>query len=50
MGTASGYEKKKSDLLVLEVQIYMIVKEYLEMGFQFVGVSVGTIVTLLKSC
>lgn len=50
MGTASDYEKKKSDLLVVEAQIYMIVKEYLEMRFQFVGVCVGATVTPLKSC
>lgn len=49
MGTASDYEKK-SDLQVVEIQIYMVVKEYLEMGFQFVEVSVETTVTPLKSC
>lgn len=49
MGTASDCGKK-SDLLVVEVQIYMIVKEYLEMRFQFIGVSVETTLIPLKSC
>lgn len=54
MASASDYEKKKkkkkSDFLVAEVQIYMIAKDYLEMGFQLLGVSVETSVTPLKSC
>lgn len=43
-------KEKNSDLLVVEVQIYMMAKEYLEMRFQFVGVSVETTLTPLKNC